>query len=203
MRRGLLHFSAWTLATGAAVTLSWWGVHTVMSGTAYDPPLALPLPALDDDDDDDEEEREERPAAPERPSPERPSTPAQPRTPTAASSGDRPPAGQPSAPPTTSATERGKPATREPEDTGVSEQMGSSGSAPSAIKATSTEGGRVVFDMGSVSAELVSATPASGWSVEVFDKPEVKWIRVVFASGDKRITVNCGWHDQAPKVTVW
>ena len=26
---------AWTLATGAAVTLSRWGVHTVMAGTAY------------------------------------------------------------------------------------------------------------------------------------------------------------------------
>ena len=33
---------AWTLATGAAVTLSWWGVHTVMTGTAYDPPRAAP-----------------------------------------------------------------------------------------------------------------------------------------------------------------
>ncbi|MFG2332198.1 hypothetical protein ACGFMM_21530 [Streptomyces sp. NPDC048604] len=45
MRRGLVHALAWSLATGAAVTLSWWGVHTVMAGTAYDPPLALPIPA--------------------------------------------------------------------------------------------------------------------------------------------------------------
>ncbi|MFD5267621.1 hypothetical protein [Streptomyces sp. NPDC058335] len=45
MRRGLVHVLAWTLATGAAVTLSWWGVHTVMAGTAYDPPRALPLTA--------------------------------------------------------------------------------------------------------------------------------------------------------------
>ncbi|MFE6852880.1 hypothetical protein ACFVDH_19065, partial [Streptomyces sp. NPDC057674] len=45
MRRGLVHALAWSLATGAAVTLSWWGVHTVMSGTVYDPPRALPLPA--------------------------------------------------------------------------------------------------------------------------------------------------------------
>ncbi|MFE0178527.1 hypothetical protein ACFWZ2_40105 [Streptomyces sp. NPDC059002] len=43
MRRGLMHTIAWSLATGAAVTLSWWGVHTVMSGTVYDPPRALPL----------------------------------------------------------------------------------------------------------------------------------------------------------------
>ncbi|WP_418961370.1 hypothetical protein [Streptomyces tritici] len=45
MRRGLVHVLAWSLATGAAVTLSWWGVHTVLAGTAYDPPLALPIPA--------------------------------------------------------------------------------------------------------------------------------------------------------------
>jgi hypothetical protein len=38
---------AWSLATGAAVTLSWWGVHTVMAGTAYDPPRALPIQAAD------------------------------------------------------------------------------------------------------------------------------------------------------------
>src|SRR4051812_49944816 len=42
MRRGLVHVLAWTLATGAAVTLSWWGVHTVMAGTAHDPPRAPP-----------------------------------------------------------------------------------------------------------------------------------------------------------------
>ncbi|GHD99331.1 hypothetical protein [Streptomyces alanosinicus] len=43
MRRGLVHVLAWLLATGAAVTLSWWGVHTVMAATAYDPPRALPI----------------------------------------------------------------------------------------------------------------------------------------------------------------
>ncbi|MGC3000566.1 hypothetical protein ACPF8X_19945, partial [Streptomyces sp. G35A] len=47
MRRGLVHVLAWLLATGAAVTLSWWGVHTVMAGTAYDPPRALPVAAAD------------------------------------------------------------------------------------------------------------------------------------------------------------
>ncbi|MFJ4788868.1 hypothetical protein [Streptomyces sp. NPDC088794] len=45
MLRGLAHVLAWSLATGAAVTLSWWGVHTVMAGTAYDPPRALPITA--------------------------------------------------------------------------------------------------------------------------------------------------------------
>ncbi|CAM5554755.1 hypothetical protein SCALM49S_03974 [Streptomyces californicus] len=43
MRRGLVHVLAWTLSTGAAVTLSWWGVHTVLSGTLYDRPRAVPV----------------------------------------------------------------------------------------------------------------------------------------------------------------
>ncbi|MFD4842977.1 hypothetical protein ACFWP1_06675, partial [Streptomyces sp. NPDC058425] len=47
MRRGLVLVLAWLLATGAAVTLSWWGVHTVMAGTAYDPPRAVPLAAAE------------------------------------------------------------------------------------------------------------------------------------------------------------
>ncbi|KOV51811.1 hypothetical protein ADL00_39105 [Streptomyces sp. AS58] len=45
MRRGVVHVLAWSLATGAATTLSWWGVHSVMAGTAYDPPRALPVVA--------------------------------------------------------------------------------------------------------------------------------------------------------------
>src|SRR5438093_9815079 len=45
MHRGLIHAAAWSLATGAAVTLSWWGVHTVLAGTAYDPPRAVPIPS--------------------------------------------------------------------------------------------------------------------------------------------------------------
>ncbi|MYZ10757.1 hypothetical protein GT028_25855, partial [Streptomyces sp. SID2999] len=47
MRRGLVHVLAWLLATAAATTLSWWGVHTVMAGTAYDPPRAVPITAAE------------------------------------------------------------------------------------------------------------------------------------------------------------
>ncbi|MGI5352574.1 hypothetical protein ACQEU8_30965 [Streptomyces sp. CA-250714] len=38
-----LHAGAWTLATGAATTLSWFGVHTVLNDTSEDPPRALPV----------------------------------------------------------------------------------------------------------------------------------------------------------------
>ena len=44
VRRGFLHVGAWALTTAAAVTLSWFGVRSVLHGTAYDPPRALPIP---------------------------------------------------------------------------------------------------------------------------------------------------------------
>ncbi|GGY17472.1 hypothetical protein [Streptomyces djakartensis] len=89
MRRGLVHVLAWLLATGAAVTLSWWGVHTVMTGTAYDPPRALPVKAA-------EAARQESkaPKAPTRqasPAPRGPGTP--PPTPREPSRAPSPPAG--------------------------------------------------------------------------------------------------------------
>ncbi|WP_200308999.1 hypothetical protein [Streptomyces adelaidensis] len=91
MRRGLLHLLAWLLATGAAVTLSWWGVHSVMAGTAYDPPRALPVTAADaraqeapekSDDGDGEPSstpsNRPRPSKPARPSPSLSPSPSDP-----------------------------------------------------------------------------------------------------------------------------
>ncbi|MCC3778687.1 hypothetical protein [Streptomyces sp. UNOB3_S3] len=84
MRRGILHFLAWALATAVAMALSWYGVRTVLTDTAHEPPLALPAP-------------DTAPSAPApldpsvpatpavRPSPSPPSTPAPP--PVAASTG--------------------------------------------------------------------------------------------------------------------
>jgi hypothetical protein len=34
---------AWALATGAAMAVSWYGVRTVLTGTAHEPPRALPI----------------------------------------------------------------------------------------------------------------------------------------------------------------
>ncbi|MFG2180904.1 hypothetical protein ACGFLS_19520 [Streptomyces abikoensis] len=44
MRRGILHFLAWALATAVAMALSWYGVRTVLTDTAHEPPRALPAP---------------------------------------------------------------------------------------------------------------------------------------------------------------
>ncbi|MDN3022653.1 hypothetical protein [Streptomyces sp. S.PB5] len=166
MRRGLVHVLAWSLATGAAVTLSWWGVHTVMAGTAYDPPRALPITAAD------ATTQESKPLA----SSTARATPS--RTPSSKPSPTRTPAPSktPTRTPTPSPTTSGQ------------------------VKSYDTDGGRVVFDLGKTSATLVSATPAAGWSMQVW-KTET-WIRVEFASGADRVSVFCTWHDSAPRVEI-
>ncbi|AVV42454.1 hypothetical protein PYK79_29365 [Streptomyces sp. ID05-04B] len=176
MRRGLVHVLAWSLATGAAVTLSWWGVHTVMAGTAYDPPRALPLVA-------DSAVRE-------------PKTPAAsatgPGSSAAPSAGpSRSPGRTPAAPTPSSSTPAGGPAPSGP---------GASGAARNSVRSYDTDGGRVVFDLGRTSATLVSATPGAAWSMQVW-KTE-SWIRVEFSSGADRVSVFCTWHDGPPRVEV-
>ncbi|MGW5493624.1 hypothetical protein [Streptomyces olivaceoviridis] len=171
MRRGLVHVLAWLLATGAAVTLSWWGVHTVMTGTAYDPPRALPVTAAGTDTRDVTSASPERSASP-TPSRERPVRP------TATPAPARTPARTPSPPPSPTVT----------------------ATASGRIKSYDTDGGRAVFDLRPADASLVSATPGTGWSIQVW-KTE-SWIRVEFSRGADRVSVFCTWHDGPPRVEV-
>jgi hypothetical protein len=175
MRRGLVHVLAWSLATGAAVTLSWWGVHTVMTGTAYDPPRALPITAAD------ATTQEAKPLVSSTSRPE-----ASPST---------------SVKPTKPETSRGPAATPSPsKSSSASPSPTASGQASGQVKSYDTDGGRAVFDLGTTSATLVSATPGSGWSMQVW-KTET-WIRVEFTSGTNRVSVFCTWHDGPPRVEI-
>lgn len=182
MRRGLVHVLAWLLATGAAVTLSWWGVSTVMEGTAYDPPRALPIAAAD--------------AATGQSKPVSSST----RRPSGtASSKDAGETRKPSAKP-------GRASSPEPDPKPSRTTTPPSSPSPTApaasgrVKGYDTKGGRAVFDLGETSASLVSATPGAGWSMQVW-KTET-WIRVEFSSGADRVSVFCTWHDGPPRVEI-
>ncbi len=184
MRRGLVHVIAWLLATGAAVTLSWWGVHTVMAGTAYDAPRALPITAADasvrdgeSDDGDSLASSTSRPSP--SPSPSASASPTPSRT-----SREPGPAPSRTAP---AGTPPADPASPAPDTSGR-------------VRSYDTDGGRAVFDLGTSSASLVSATPGAGWSMQVW-KTE-SWIRVEFTSGADRVSVFCTWHDGPPRVEI-
>ncbi|MER5882751.1 hypothetical protein ABT160_02865 [Streptomyces sp. NPDC001941] len=190
MRRGLVHAGAWTLATGAAVTLSWWGVHTVMAGTVYDAPMALPLAS------DAPTTRGARPLSssthrPKEPEGKGPSKPDDSDKGGGSRGSDTPP-----------------PPARKPSST-------SSGTSPSApppassshgsastgtVKSYRVSGGRAVFDIGADAAELISATPEPGWQMQVWKQPT--WIRVTFTRDGREVSVFCTWHDHAPMVEL-
>ncbi|MER0480090.1 hypothetical protein ABR737_17385 [Streptomyces sp. Edi2] len=180
MQRGLVHAAAWTLATGAAVTLSWFGVHTVLSATAYDAPRALPI------SDQVASQAGKDAAAPRVSSTHRPRPSRSP---------DRAPApddGTPSRPsaPSPSATPR----PGYPDATSGSSVPATDGR----VRSYSTAGGRVVFDMGGRAAELVSATPNSGWEMQVWKQDG--WIRVDFSGGTTHTSVFCTWNGHPPTV---
>ncbi|MGW2861536.1 hypothetical protein [Streptomyces sp. NPDC001205] len=185
MHRGLVHGLAWSLATGAAVTLSWWGVHTVMAGTVYDPPRALPVSG------DAHIAQGSRPDAsstqrPQEPPPSPSSSPARKPSKDAgdgkASDSHAPSSGPSGAKSPSTSTPSGNPA--------------NSG----AVQGYNVSGGRVVFDLGDTSAQLVSATPASGWQMERWI--QTQWIRVTFTRGSETVSVFCTWNGHPPSVEI-
>ncbi|MFC9857833.1 MULTISPECIES: hypothetical protein [unclassified Streptomyces] len=181
MQRGLVHAIAWSLATGAAGTLSWWGVHTVMAGTAYDPPRAVPI-------------------AVGTPAPE--GTGEAGREPVSSSTHRAAP---PPSPRTTDPRTSGPDATPSPPSARPSRQPSGAGAKASApageVKGYRTDGGRVVFELGSDTAKLVSATPEPGWSMQVWTN--AAWIRVNFHDGgEATYSVFCTWNGHPPTVQV-
>ncbi|MFD8632158.1 hypothetical protein [Streptomyces sp. NPDC059533] len=176
MQRGLVHAMAWVLATGAAVTLSWWGVHTVMSGTAYDPPLAVPLAAA-----------QPLSSSTHRSLPEQSPSPSDAPEPVPSASSSAGPSIDPSAGKSSS-----KPS--------ASPRAGRQEEASGKVQAYPVSGGRVVFGLGASSAELVSATPAAGWRMQVWKQDY--WIRVTFTKDGREVSVFCTWHDHPPAVEI-
>ncbi|MGW8062788.1 hypothetical protein ACVV2G_11020 [Streptomyces ziwulingensis] len=197
MRRGLVHVLAWLLATGAAVTLSWWGVHTVMAGTAYDAPRALPITAADASGRDSHEADGAGDSEPSVSSTRRPSP--SPSSASASASPSPTPSGSPSPSPSGTPRQPG-PTPSRTATAGAPAAPDRSPAASGRVRSYDTDGGRAVFDLGTSSASLVSATPGAGWSMQVW-KTE-SWIRVEFTSGTDRVSVFCTWHDGPPRVEI-
>ncbi|MEU9037254.1 hypothetical protein AB0D45_20455 [Streptomyces sp. NPDC048352] len=68
------------------------------------------------------------------------------------------------------------------------------------MRSYAVSGGRVVFDLGTTSAGLVSATPEAGWRMQVWKQDF--WIRVTFTQGGREVSVFCTWHDHPPVVEI-
>lgn len=188
MYRALVHAAAWTLATGAAVTLSWFGVHTVLAGTAYDPPRALPL----SDSAPSASAGTDGGVAPRASSTHRPKP--------SASASPRP--GQSTQPGAHPKGDDGSTSGGGGKGTGSAPHpppgAAASPATGSTVKSFSTAGGRVVIDLGSRSAQLVSATPDAGWQMQVWQQDQ--WLRVDFRGGAGHASVICAWNGHPPTV---
>lgn len=182
---------AWMLATAAAVTLSWFGVHTVLARTAYDAPRALPV----------QEDAADRGGAPRASSTHRPK-PAPSHSPSPSAS--RSPGHGGSHSPDDGARHGGSAGPDGGAGSGgaAGQAGGGSGSGSASgggdVRGATVRGGRAVFDMGDDSASLVSATPDGGWSMQVWKSPG--WIRVTFSRSDSSSTVFCRWDDGPPRI---
>ncbi|MFF4218793.1 hypothetical protein [Streptomyces nondiastaticus] len=138
VRRGIMQALAWVLATAAAMAVSWYGVRTVLTGTAYEPPRALPISGTTP------------PPGPAASDPARtPRTAEQPASPS--------PSRSSSAPVPDASPRPGSPPSSPSPSGGNGE-----------VKSFPVRGGRAVFDLGESSAALVSATPDEGWQMRVW-----------------------------------
>lgn len=177
MRRGLMHAGAWAAATAAAVTLSWFGVRSVLRGTAYDLPRAMPISTT----------LPPQISATQRPSPQ-PST-----------------TGATASPPARHTAPAKPTVTASPPKSSKPRTTPTSASPSGEVHAYTVGGGRVVLSLDADSASLVSATPDSGWQMSVWTPYADQWLRVTFtsASGDRASTVSCTWNGHPPEVTTY
>lgn len=166
-------------ATSGAVALSWFGVHTVLSETAYDPPRALPVTGTGFGADSASPSGSPSPSPSVSPTTSSTHRPKPSKTPSKPSTPKAPPPSSPSAPPAYTPTEK------------------NAGN----VYSYAVDGGRVAFDQGPSSATLVSATPESGWEMTVWEQPT--WIRVDFRKGDLTWSVFCVWNGHPPTVDTY
>ncbi|MFJ1705747.1 hypothetical protein [Kitasatospora sp. NPDC088346] len=180
MRSQLVQLGAWTAATGAAVVLSWLGVHAVLADTVFEQPTAVPLPAS-----------APAPAASEsagsRPTDGPTTGPAAAGTaPPSASQSQAPgqsPGGAPGSP--SAAASPSRTPTRQP-------------SPSSSVRSYLVPGGRVALDIREDHAELVSATPETGWQMQVWNGDH--WMRIDFSHPEGTSSVFVTWNGHPPTV---
>ncbi|MDH6110733.1 hypothetical protein P3T36_003102 [Kitasatospora sp. MAP12-15] len=173
MRSGLVQTGAWAAATGVAVLLSWLGVSSVLSDSAFAPPLPLPVPAS---------------APPALPAPVAASASPSP----SAQSG----ATDVSATQHPSATASAAPSHRPP--TPAATSTDSAAATPGTVQSYLVPGGRVALDMHPDSADLVSATPDTGWQMQVWHGDQ--WLRIDFTLGSSTNSVFVTWNGHPPDV---
>jgi hypothetical protein len=178
MMRVMAGIAAWAAGTVIAVGVTWFGANVVIRNAGVGPGMpvvnAAVLPPS---------------AASSLPSQSLAPTPPVTVTPTGTPASAR--AGQTSAGPTSAS----------PADTGASPPAtapASSSAGP--VRAYALAGGTVTLDVTQGSAQLVTAVPDAGYSVQTWSG--TGWLRVDFSSGPQVSSLIASWYQHAPSITV-
>jgi hypothetical protein len=175
MWRLIVGLAAWIAGTAIAVSVAWLGANVVVRNAGVGPGMpvinAAVLPSA----------TASASASPTAPS--GPSTPAA----TAAATPPRPSAASRPASP---AVGTGRPA--------ASVRVSASPSGD--VHAYALTGGTVTLALTGDSAQLVTAVPAAGYSVQTWSGTD--WLRVDFSSGPLVSSLIASWYEHAPTVTV-
>ncbi|MER7014084.1 hypothetical protein ABT324_21905 [Saccharopolyspora sp. NPDC000359] len=178
VHRAFTYAGVWLVATTAAVTVTWLGVRDVIHGAVFDQPD--PPPA--------------RPVLTPTTLPPPPPPPVEPAPPPV----ELPP---PDTPTTTAPSPTAPPST--PETTTVdTPTLESTTEIARDVRTYELNGGTVVLSVRPERAELISATPRSGYTVQTWDQAE-GWLRVEFSAVDRASTLIATWHDGPTRVETY
>ncbi|MFC1413387.1 hypothetical protein ACEZCY_30790 [Streptacidiphilus sp. N1-12] len=175
MRRGLIRAGAWAGATAAAVSVSWFGVHSVLAdSSAVQPrPLVVALNA---------------PVA----------SPVPPPPPAAIGTPAQTPSATPSPSTSTGAGAAGTAGTA-PAHRPSSAPPSPTASPTEQVVSYTRPGGIIVVAVGPSSAKLITATPNPGWSVQTWTSAP-DWFRVDFVRGGTDTVFYMTWNGHPPMV---
>jgi hypothetical protein len=175
MVRLVVGLTAWMAGTAIAVSVAWLGANVVVRNAGVGPGMpvinAAALPSAP----------ASAPAAPAGPA----TTPAV-VTPAAGAGGTSP--SQAAATPAAGATS--------PSPSGRPSASSSAGD----VRAYALTGGNVTLQVTADTAQLVTAVPDAGYSVETWSG--TGWLRVDFSSGPQVSSLIASWYQHAPTVTV-
>ncbi|MFE7134333.1 hypothetical protein ACFVIM_26085 [Streptomyces sp. NPDC057638] len=162
-----------------------------MSGTAYDPPRALPI---NTDAKSASEDVEPLVSSTQRP----PSRDTKPGTVKQSSNRERGQGDSGREPSLTPSPDQGTPARDPASDKPSGGAKPDHSEGDGAVQSHTVDGGRVVLSLGEKSAQLVNATPNPGWEMKVWTEPF--WLRVTFTKDGREVSVFCTWNGGEPRV---
>jgi hypothetical protein len=179
MWRLIVGLAAWIAGTAIAVSVAWLGANVVVRNAGVGPGMpvinAAVLPSA---------------TASASASPTAPSGPSTPTATVTVTPPRRAATSRPASPPVST----GRPAASARVSTSFS------GSPSGEVHAYALTGGTVTLELTGDSAQLVTAVPAAGYSVQTWSGTD--WLRVDFSSGPLVSSLIASWYEHAPTVTV-